>query len=227
MKTFILALSLISFHATYAATWKEKCLNLRGCMDAVSELTGARYLAGKDIGDAAMDFSSNFSFSKEDADLIFTSILDQNGLARLRLKDGTYLILRQNDAKGKDVPLIQSDYHTAPALPDTYDLVTLQYKFRNAGISKDAENVIRTYANMGARIYGADSADLLFITDSARGVRKAYEILRSLDVKPTAEYQAKRKAWENARLKAAENGESSRHSSTEHSGQAEKSPGKK
>jgi type II secretory pathway component GspD/PulD (secretin) len=181
----ILAVSILP-SSVLAATWKEKCPNLTGCVETMSQLTNQRYVLAPDLSEAKMSFSSNFTVANEDAELVFTTLLDQNGLSRLRLKDGTFLILRSNDAKGKDVPLFKGDLKNAPELPDTYDLVTLEYHFANPEMAKPAENVIRTYANMGARIYGADIAGILFITDTARGVRKTYQLLKSLDVKPAA-----------------------------------------
>jgi len=179
-------------------------------VEAYSELTGEQYLYEKITINGTIEITSNLPFVKEESDLIFSNILYQNGLARVMIKPNVYNILRLNDAKSKDVPLIKCDQRTAPKIPNTYDLVTLEYHMTNPTVVKESENVIRTYADMGARIYGVESSGILLITDVAKHMDKLYQILLSLDVKPTAEILSRIKARENARLKSIENGNENR-----------------
>jgi len=197
--------------ANGAQTWKEKCPTLKECIEAFSDLTGEQYLFQPDAVKGAVGFTNNIPFEKEDGDLIFTNVLYQNGRARVLLKPNVYEIMNISDAKGKDLPRVECDQRKAPVLPNTYDLLTLEYKFTNKGIAKDSENVIRTYAEMGARIYGVGVNDSILITDFARNLGKIYHMLVSLDAKPTPEYLAKQKAREAAQLKSIENGNAGGH----------------
>ena len=202
---------LILFPVTsFGATWKEKCTDFKSCVESYSELTGEQYLYEKESIKGAIEITGNLPFVKEESDLIFTNILYQNGLARVMIKSNVYNILRLNDAKSKDVPLIKCDQNTAPKIPNSYDLVTMQYRMTNPSVVKESENVIRTYADMGARIYGVETSGLLLITDVAKHMDKIYQILTSLDVKPTADTLARMKARESARLKAIESGSENR-----------------
>ena len=200
----LLILAISSPISALAATWKEKCTDFKACVEAYSVLTGEQYLY--DNVTARIEITGNLPFEKEDSDLIFTNILYQNGLGRVMIKPNVYNIMRMNDPKSRDVPLIKCDQHTAPKLPNTYDLVTLEYHMTNTAVVKESENVIRTYADMGARIYGVETANLILITDVAKNMEKIYHILTSIDVKPTPELLARLKAKEAARIKAIENG---------------------
>ena len=180
-------------------------------MDAYSALTGEQYLFNKDILGAPVQITDNLPFTKDDAELIFTNILYESGLARVLIKPGVYNITRMNEAKGRDVQLIPCDQNTPPKLPNTYDLVTLQYRFTNGMMAKNSENVIRTYVDMGARIYGIEYPGMIYITEVAKHLNKAYAMLKDLDVKPTKEFLEKQKAWDAARLKEIANGGGKEH----------------
>ena len=207
-KTLLIALTLTSLIAASAfagaPTWKEKCPDWKTCIENYSALTGEQYLYANLV--AQMNFTDNLPFEKEDADLIFSNILYQNGLARVPVKPNVYEILRQNDAKSKNLLHFDCDQRNAPKLPDTYDLVIMEYQFANPVMVKEAENAVRSYSDMGSRIYGFEANGRLIIVESAKNLNKIYKLLVSFDVKPTAEYLAKMKAREAAWLKAkAEN----------------------
>lgn len=186
-----------------APTWKEKCSDWKACVENFSVLTGEQYLYTDIV--AKMSFTENLPFEKEDADLIFTSILNQNGLARVALKPNVYEILRQNDAKGKDLPHVECDQRNAPKLPDTYDLVIMEYQFTNPVLMREVENMIRTYSNMGTRIYGVESSGKMMIVEVAKDLNKIYRLLVSADIKPTATAMLKAKA-ENKDDRGGEHG---------------------
>lgn len=187
--------------ASDAPTWKEKCSDLRACIENVSALTGDQYIYDNDIR-GSTQFTAHLPFEKEGADLYFTNALYRNGLARVPVRPHVYEILRVNDAKGKALPLVTCDQKTEPPLPDTYDLVTMEYKFTHKGVAKDAENVTRTYAEMGARIYGIEVSDKILVTEYSKNLKKIYRLLTSLDVQPTPEYLARKRAREAARTEA-------------------------
>ena len=184
MKLILSLAVLFLSPAVFAATWNEKCPNLARCIQAMTEISGQKYLYSRDVGEVKVAFSRNFPFSSEEADLVFTMVLEQSGLSRIRVKDGAFLVLRANDAKGKDLPLLKADQKNAPDLPETYDLVTLEYRFSYPELGAEAENVVRTHCNVGARITRVDRSGVIFITDSAKALKRVYQMLQSLDVKP-------------------------------------------
>jgi general secretion pathway protein D len=140
----------------------------------LGRLTGKNFLLDKDVK-GRVSIISNSPISVSDAWRAFLTTLDMNGLALV--PTGKYLrIMRQNDAKGKNVRL----YSNTKA-PNTDALVTKIFKIKFIS-AKELENVIRTYANMGARIYGFEQTNTLIITDTGSNIDKIAKMISFLDV---------------------------------------------
>lgn len=140
----------------------------------LGRLTGKNFILDKDVK-GRVSVISNSPITVADAWRAFLTSLDMNGLAIV--PTGKYLrIMRQNDAKGKNVRL----YSNAKA-PNTDALVTKIFKIKFIS-AKELENVIRTYANMGARIYGFEQTNTLIITDTGSNIDKIAKMIQFLDV---------------------------------------------
>jgi len=140
----------------------------------LGRLTGKNFILDKDVK-GRVTIISNSPITVSDAWRAFLTSLDMNGLAIV--PTGKYLrIMRQNDAKGKNIRL----YSSAKA-PNTDALVTKIFKIKYIS-AKDLENVIRTYANMGARIYGFEQTNTLIITDTGSNIEKIAKMIAFLDV---------------------------------------------
>lgn len=140
----------------------------------LGRLTGKNFLLDKDVK-GRVSIISNSPISVSDAWRAFLTTLDMNGLALV--PTGKYLrIMRQNDAKGKNVRLYSSS-----KAPNTDALVTKIFKIKYIS-AKELENVIRTYANMGARIYGFEQTNTLIITDTGSNIDKIAKMIQFLDV---------------------------------------------
>jgi general secretion pathway protein D len=140
----------------------------------LGRLTGKNFILDKDVK-GRVSVISNSPITVSDAWRAFLTSLDMNGLAIV--PTGKYLrIMRQNDAKGKNVRL----YSNTKA-PNTDALVTKIFKIKFIS-AKELENVIRTYANMGARIYGFEQTNTLIITDTGSNIDKIAKMIQFLDV---------------------------------------------
>ncbi|MBU6154029.1 MAG: type II secretion system secretin GspD [Bdellovibrionales bacterium] len=140
----------------------------------LGRLTGKNFILDKDVK-GRVSVISNSPITVADAWRAFLTSLDMNGLAIV--PTGKYLrIMRQNDAKGKNVRL----YSNSKA-PNTDALVTKIFKIKFIS-AKELENVIRTYANMGARIYGFEQTNTLIITDTGSNIDKIAKMIQFLDV---------------------------------------------
>lgn len=140
----------------------------------LGRLTGKNFILDKDVK-GRVSVISNSPITVSDAWRAFLTSLDMNGLAIV--PTGKYLrIMRQNDAKGKNVRL----YSNSRA-PNTDALVTKIFKIKFIS-AKELENVIRTYANMGARIYGFEQTNTLIITDTGSNIDKIAKMIQFLDV---------------------------------------------
>jgi general secretion pathway protein D len=140
----------------------------------LGRLTGKNFILDKDVK-GQVTIISNAPITVSDAWRAFLTSLDMNQLALV--PTGKFLrIMRQNDAKGKNVRL----YADAKA-PNTDALITKIFRIKYIS-SKELENVIRTYANMGARIYGHEQTNTLIITDTGSNIDKIAKMIRFLDV---------------------------------------------
>ena len=129
----------------------------------MGRLTGKNFILDKEVKGGTVTIISNSPVTVSDAWRAFLTSLDMNNLAIV--PTGKYLrIMRQNDAKGKNVRLY-ADGHA----PNTDALVTKIFKIKYIS-AKELENVVRTYANMGARIYGFEQTNTLIITDLPRNL---------------------------------------------------------
>ena len=140
----------------------------------LGRLTGKNFILDKDVK-GRVSVISNSPITVADAWRAFLTSLDMNGLAIV--PTGKYLrIMRQNDAKGKNVRL-----YSSTKAPNTDALVTKIFKIKFIS-AKELENVIRTYANMGARIYGFEQTNTLIITDTGSNIDKIAKMIQFLDV---------------------------------------------
>ena len=140
----------------------------------LGKLTGKNFILDKEVKGKAT-IISNSPITVSDAWRAFLTTLDMNGMAIV--PTGKYLrIMRQNDAKGKNVRL-----YSGSRAPNTDALVTKIFKIKYIS-AKELENVIRTYANMGARIYGFEQTNTLIITDTGSNIEKIARMIAFLDV---------------------------------------------
>ncbi len=140
----------------------------------LGKLTGKNFILDKEVK-GRVSIISNSPITVSDAWRAFLTSLDMNGLAIV--PTGKYLrIMRQNDAKGKNVRL-----YSNMRAPNTDALVTKIFKIKYIS-AKELENVIRTYANMGARIYGFEQTNTLIITDTGSNIEKIAKMIAFLDV---------------------------------------------
>jgi general secretion pathway protein D len=140
----------------------------------LGKLTGKNFILDKEVK-GRVSIISNSPITVSDAWRAFLTSLDMNGLAIV--PTGKYLrIMRQNDAKSKNVRL-----YSNRRAPNTDALVTKIFKIKYIS-AKELENVIRTYANMGARIYGFEQTNTLIITDTGSNIDKIAKMIAFLDV---------------------------------------------
>ena len=148
--------------------------NILDIAKTLGRLTGKNFILDKEVK-GNVSIISNSPITVSDAWRAFLTSLDMNGLAIV--PTGKYLrIMRQNDAKGKNVRLYSSS-----RAPNTDALVTKIFKIKYIS-AKELENVIRTYANMGARIYGFEQTNTLIITDTGSNIDKIAKMIAFLDV---------------------------------------------
>ena len=193
MKTIVLLALLFSVTAVRAENFGAACPDIASCIKVVSKITGEKYIYDvREIGGKG-NATDNIELTKENADNLFSNLLNMNGLTRVPTGEkDTFRIMKVNEAKGSAIPSFEASYDHEPNLPNTWDIVRMEYKMMYPETVRPLENVIRTFANMGARIYGNDINGTLVIADTSMGLKGLYPLLRSND-KKMPEGHAKKK----------------------------------
>ena len=187
--------------AANAKTFSSACPDIVACIKSVSALTGEQYLI--DVSELKLaqkaEILPDVELTAENANLFLTSLLHSAALSRVPNGNKTFLIQRENDAKGGPVPSYHASLTETPQIPDNWDISTLRYKATHPESVKQMENIVRTYQSMGARIYGVEHSGYLIVTDTAKSLKTALTLARENDV---AISPALQKRWdEEARLR--------------------------
>ena len=189
LKICILPFAFLALGAVVAEarTFAEACPDMVTCVKSTSEVTGQKYLFDAELKGSAQA-TANLEFTAENADLLLTKALDLNNLARVPLANPkTYVIVRQRDARDSALPIFRGDREHAPALPDTWDLVTFEYHTAHSEVTDNMARNLRSFMPANSRIIPYEQGHVVFVTDTAANMRKVYDLLRAIDVEVTPE----------------------------------------
>lgn len=184
-----------SFNAR-ADSFVTKCPDIQTCAKYVGELLGQNYIYSSDTK-GKVEATSNLDINKDNAELLFTTMLHEQGWTRVPLKEAnTFQIMRQRDARDSAIPYIKASKGNEPDLPNNWDMMTIEYKATNPDSVEAIARTSRAFMPANSRIIPEELSGSLLITDSAANLKKLYEIIKSMDQKPTAELK---KRWEDRR----------------------------
>lgn len=194
MKLIALSLSLILFSFNSFAA--NDCAELNKCVESVSKLTGKKYIYdGKLKGE--LKTSSNFELTAENADNLFSTILNLNGYSRVptAVKD-TFKIIESRDIRYESLPTVNADMKTTPVFPQTEDYILLAYKFTNSkqGQTREAANSSRVFMSRYGRII--EIGDTVTLQEMASKMPQLLELIRRADRVYTKEEMAMKKERE-------------------------------
>ena len=185
-----------------SSSFSEKCPDIPACAKAVGELTGQKYLYDGDVKGKVMA-TPNVELTKENAELLFTNMLNLEGFSRVPLGEaGSFQIIRQRDARDQAIPWVTSDQKHAPELPNNWDLYTMKYKATNPEVVEHLARMSRSFMPANSRIIPDEIAGILLITDTAMNLKKLYTIISGSDIKPSAAVRKKMDEEERARNEA-------------------------
>jgi type II secretory pathway component GspD/PulD (secretin) len=202
MLTRISLLAIMALPLTNIAQ-AAPCGDLRACAKVMNEVMGQHYIWNEDGEKAKFFASPEVDLNKDNADILFTALLDQAGLARMPIGDGkTYRILRGANFKELEIPVVEASADRAPTLPKTWDWVTMRYKTKSPEEVVSIEQSYRLHVPREARMQADMNAGILIVTGTAPMVRQMYETIKAADkpLSPGAKQQQKEYA---ARMDAA------------------------
>lgn len=206
MKIVMLSLPLLLFaEASEAAT----CKDLKTCANVMFELKGQRYMWEAD-SDKKIVTSPELELTPINAEIVFTAMLDQAGLARMPVGDGkTYRILRGAHLKELEMPIVEASAEVEPKLPETWDWVVMRYKTKVPELTETIESAYRLHVPRESRLQADYNAGFIIVTAAAPVVRQMYKTIKAADVPETSASKAHRKErekkWEAQRAKDSKN----------------------
>lgn len=191
MKLFAAAaLFLVSF-----AINANECQEITKCIEYVSKLTNKKYLFNANEIRGGLQATTNTEIKAENADTLFTYILDLNGYARIptEVKD-TYMIVRSSDIRYQAVPTIHVSSENPPKLVPNHDYYMMTYKFKHFkdGQPRIAANSLRPFMSRYARVI--EIGDSVTVQENAAKLAAAFEHIKRADRELTKEEIAAMKA---------------------------------
>ena len=189
--------------AAHAVSFAERCPDVATCARVVADLLNQKYLFDADLkGTPGKTLAtSNLELTSSNAELLFTTMLHQNGLTRVPLGEaGTFQILRQRDARDSVLPVLEATQERAPRFPAHWDMVTLKYKATHPEVVEQIALTTRVFMPANARIVPSELSGMLLVTASAMDAKKVYDLIRENDRKPTPEMK---KRWAQSRAETA------------------------
>jgi hypothetical protein len=181
------AIALVTLNPAAHAAQAVSCKDLKTCAEAMFELTGQRYVWDEKTDREKLVMSPGVELTKENAELIFTGLLDQVHLARLPMGDGkTYRILPGAERKENEMPIFEASADKMPELPRTWDWVTLRYRTKTKELPYFLERAYRLHVPREARLQADMNAGYLLVSGTAPLARHMYLIFKGADVPMTA-----------------------------------------
>jgi type II secretory pathway component GspD/PulD (secretin) len=187
-----------------AALVKDQCANLEKCANAVAELTGTKYVFdGKELAGLKVAATPNYELTKENAEEVFTQMLEQNEFTRLPLgEEKAYTIVRSRVARDSALPIYSGDSQYLPKLPQHWDLSTVRYRAQTTELVEDLARTMRSFLPANARVIPYPSSGTLLITAPNPIIRNVLSHIQALDVKLSPEKIRERKREREQRRKA-------------------------
>lgn len=185
MKMLISFLLLMSF-----AVHANECVDLTKCIEYISKITGKKYLYDNHGVKGGLQATTNFQLTADNADNLFTYILDMNGYSRIPTAEkDTFIIVNSRDIRYQAVPMINVDAQTPPKIASNYDFYMMNYQFKhhNHNQPRQAANYLRPFMSRYARVIELKVSGTITIQENAAQLAKAYEIIKMCDRELTKE----------------------------------------
>lgn len=183
MKLIFSVLLLMSF-----AVKANECVELTKCIEHVSKLTNKKYIYDPRSIKGGLQTSSNVEITPENADTLFTYILDINEYARIPTAEkDTYMIVSARDIRYQALPTINVDAENPPKLAPNYDFYMMSYKYKHFkdGQLRMASNGLRPFMSRYARVI--ETGNTITIQENAAKLAKAFEMIKGSDRELTKE----------------------------------------
>ncbi|MCO4792742.1 MAG: hypothetical protein KC493_03460 [Bacteriovoracaceae bacterium] len=197
--TLLLILAAGGSSLGFSAEKKERCADLKKCIEKVSKLTGKVYLHGSKLK-GRIKTSKNLVLTKENADRHLSRILYLNGYTRIPMshEDG-FMIISARDVRYSPTPQVIARKNQAPDLPDNFDYFQMVYypKDADAILMKDFTRSVRPFLSRYGRVISMKYSGPMIVQDTAENLKRLYKMLKVYDRKLTKQEMDKRVVWQD------------------------------
>lgn len=218
MKSFFMALMMILSNNIFA----NECQDLVKCVEVVSKLTGKKYFYDAQLrGD--LKASSNFQLTAENADALFSSILNINGYTRVPTTEkGTYKIVASRDVRYETFPVLSADLKTTPQIPATDDYFMLTYQFTHYKNDqmRETSNSLRPFMSRYGRVIEIINSGTLTIQETGTKLLQLLDAIRRNDRQLSKEEIALKKEREKRNEKRESHNKMNNHKGNQESGES-------
>jgi hypothetical protein len=180
----------------------ETCTDLTTCAKLMHDFKGHRYIWDVKMNEYKFASSPSVEMTADNAELIFTSLLDHVGLARLPVGDGkTYRVVRNVMMKEIEAPVVEASADRPPEFPsNTWDWVTMRYRVKSPEAAPVIESAYRLHMPREGRMQADENSGFLIVTGSIPTVRQMYKTIQAADANARASY----KQWRDSTFMSKE-----------------------
>jgi type II secretory pathway component GspD/PulD (secretin) len=159
------------------------CVDVKTCSKLMFDLKGQRYIWDGKMEDYKFLGTPDVELTKDNAELVFTAILDQMGLARMPVGDGkTYRVVKSPYIKEIETPIVEASAENRPTFPsNTWDWVTMRYHVKSPESAPSIESMYRLHVPREGRMQADENAGLIIVTGQTPMVRQMYETIKAAD----------------------------------------------
>jgi type II secretory pathway component GspD/PulD (secretin) len=161
MRNLLFLFIFIASSACYAEVKAgDVCKNLKSCAEWAQKSTGVTYILSKNER-KSLKIEKDFDLSEGAADIIFSYILFENDLTKLKRENGSYEIVSVRDVKNFTFPILKIEEVTA-----NFDFYAIEFSFDSKIKLKNAAIIARKLISKNARVVESADGTKLFVTDT-------------------------------------------------------------
>lgn len=200
MKKFFRHITLATFaiaglDAQAAKKDEARVQSLESFLDSQAAITGQRYISSTRLKDKEVRIPADFPLTKNGSEIFLTNFLVGNGLMRVPTGEANVFYIEElRNAAQAPIPSFDASVSQAPALPDTFDVVTLNYKAIDRERCRFIQRFIVSMVPRFGRADCFEDTGNILVIDTARNLKRIYDLVKSFDVKPLPEKPAAPKA---------------------------------
>lgn len=189
------ALALVSLPLLASKKDEARVQSLESFLDSQAAITGQRYLGTDKVKGKEVRIPADFPLTKNGSEIFLTNFLVANGLMRVPTGEvNVFFIDELRNAVQAPIPSFEASVSQAPALPETFDIVTLNYKAMDRERCRYIQRfIVNMVPRFGSALCFEDTGHII-IVDTARNLKRIYDFMKAFDVKPLPEKASVEKA---------------------------------